>query len=350
MSKKKVFLNVSDLASYIGQNIYDYVTPFERVWKKVDELDFHKAIEHYQGTQMRNQVELKKMEFTRATLDSELQDQIITRRQHTIRTRKLENEIKDMKVKIEDCQDKINDISLTDRERLEQVVDTKIMDLIKDQNTETDIKRQVISNQLEDQRDKVTEREYKKLNKIADSYINKTHGTLKEDSAIQIYETRYSVTLDTSQSYHKKFLYETENRYWYLGGRVDGLTDEYVIEVKNRVKGFFSRLRPYEKTQIQIYMHILGMDQARLVEKLGNDIKVTQIYRDQEYIDWILKALKVFIDRFEDQFMKNNYERIRYVNKTDDEKRLYLNELYLDEIQRIDAESLDSVECVLEDL
>ena len=34
--QKKVFLYPSDIAAYIGQNQYDFVTPFERLWKRCD--------------------------------------------------------------------------------------------------------------------------------------------------------------------------------------------------------------------------------------------------------------------------------------------------------------------------
>ena len=36
MNKQKVFLYTSDIASYIGQNKWDYVTPFERLCKRCD--------------------------------------------------------------------------------------------------------------------------------------------------------------------------------------------------------------------------------------------------------------------------------------------------------------------------
>ena len=34
--QKKVFLYPSDIAAYIGQNQYDFVTTFERLWKRCD--------------------------------------------------------------------------------------------------------------------------------------------------------------------------------------------------------------------------------------------------------------------------------------------------------------------------
>ena len=32
--KKSIYLYCSEIASYIGQNKWDYVTPFERLWKR----------------------------------------------------------------------------------------------------------------------------------------------------------------------------------------------------------------------------------------------------------------------------------------------------------------------------
>ena len=42
--KKKLFLFTSDIAAFIGQNEYDFVTPFERLWKRCDPDGYNKII------------------------------------------------------------------------------------------------------------------------------------------------------------------------------------------------------------------------------------------------------------------------------------------------------------------
>ena len=45
MNKQKVFLYTSEIASYIGQNKWDYVTPFERLWKRCDKDNYNFILE-----------------------------------------------------------------------------------------------------------------------------------------------------------------------------------------------------------------------------------------------------------------------------------------------------------------
>ena len=45
MDKQKIFLYISEIASYIGQNKWDYVTPFERLWKRCDKDGYNLILE-----------------------------------------------------------------------------------------------------------------------------------------------------------------------------------------------------------------------------------------------------------------------------------------------------------------
>ena len=42
--KQKVFLYISEIAAYVGQNKYDSVTPFTRVWKRCDSQFYNESI------------------------------------------------------------------------------------------------------------------------------------------------------------------------------------------------------------------------------------------------------------------------------------------------------------------
>ena len=45
--KTKIFINISDVASYIGQNKWDFVKPFERLWKKCDSVNYQNILSNY---------------------------------------------------------------------------------------------------------------------------------------------------------------------------------------------------------------------------------------------------------------------------------------------------------------
>jgi hypothetical protein len=196
------------------------------------------------------------------------------------------------------------------------------------------------------------------MKKQGESFINKTHGTLKEDSAIQMYEDKFKVKLDTSQAFNKMLLKEvsTDSVFdWHICGKVDGLYNQtYIVEVKNRTKAFFNSLRDYEKTQIHLYMHMLGIPKAKLVEKLDNKIRITEIYEDKTYTTNILEYLGVFIASFEEKFLEREDAKALYVAKNADEKKHYIHQNFLTPVlnymnKKINDEN-DDKECMIDDL
>ena len=70
--KKKIFINISEIASYIGQNKWDYVTPFERIWKKCDKECYEKLLNESQNKINDKNEELNKLELEKNKLDLDL--------------------------------------------------------------------------------------------------------------------------------------------------------------------------------------------------------------------------------------------------------------------------------------
>jgi hypothetical protein len=153
----------------------------------------------------------------------------------------------------ESLETRIDKIDLTQEQRLKKQLGDDNINLVKSESIETDDKRKNIKEAKENL--SISDEKKKVLLKESESFINKTHGTLKEDSAIEIYEKRFDVKLDTSQEFFKKQIstINSKNFDWYIGGRLDGVyidkenpKNSYIIEVKNRTRGFFSALRDYE--------------------------------------------------------------------------------------------------------
>jgi hypothetical protein len=168
--------------------------------------------------------------------------------------------------------------------------------------------------------------------KQTESLINKTHGTLSEQSAIDIFQNKNNCKLDISQKYYKSLVIESNGINWFIGGKLDAIHDDYIVEVKNRTKGFFSYVRDYENTQIQLYLLLTDHKYAKLVEKFRESIKVTDIERDQYYIDKIFTCLKIFIKNME-LFINNKSLKMEYLFITnEDDKQKFLNKLYISEV------------------
>lgn len=360
--KKKIFLYISDIAAYIGQNNYDFVTPFERLWKRCDTADYSVIIESNKNNLVNLQLELKGLEKEKILLEDDLEQKRITKRQYNTLVKKKDDQIKKEIQKIDDLETKIDNIDLNQEQRLTKVIGKENINKIRSEKIETSNKKEDINALLESM--DITEDKRKILKKESESFINKTHGTLKEDSAIEMFEKRFSVKLDTSQVFYKHRLKISDySKFdWYIGGKMDGIyidpsgeKESYIVEVKNRMRGFFTSLRDYEKTQIHIYMYLLGIDLSKLVEKYENKIRITTIYKDNEYLKDVLEYINIFIANFEKEFLNNSEMKIKYVESDTYGKQKLLQNLYLNEIKnKINDKINDNLEsddeCLIDNL
>lgn len=341
MYKRAVYLNISDIASFIGQNKWDFVTPFERLWKRCDHAGYQTALATLQERLHVQKVELVKLEQEQMTLQSELEQKKITKRQFTIANSKIDAEKQELSVKVEDNVDKIEKIDLTQQQFLERVVGKELMTTMQDAVIETNDKRVHMQEAID--KLEVSKEKKENIRKQTESFINKTHGTIKEQGAIEMFEEKFKVKLDTTQDYFKRKIDAASANSafdWYIGGKMDGIfkdgedpSGNYVVEVKNRTKSFFSSIRDYELTQIQMYMWIADMPKAYLVEKYGNKIRTTRVYKDEAYLNNVLDYLKIFVSSFETDFLEQQEVKNDYVSHTDVEKKGILRRMYINRIQ-----------------
>lgn len=363
MNKQKVFLYTSDIASYIGQNKWDYVTPFERLWKRCDKDNYNLILEKTKRNINERNLQIKVLEREVEILNSDLLNKKITKRQWQTRTDKLDNQKSIVLGEISSLNERVDEIDLNQKQKLEKVLGKQNIESIESKDIETDNKRENVGKIIEKMQ--MTDTAKKNLIKETESFINKTHGTLKEESAIEIYEKKFNVKLNTSQEFYKCSLdnLDTSQFEWYIGGKVDGLyidnndrSKSYIVEVKNRTKGFFSTLRDYENTQIQLYMYMLDISFSKLVEKYNNNIRITLIYRDDNYINDILSYLNTFIHNFEKSFLNNNEKQTEFVLCDNDLKKVFLKKLYLNDITNkinikiLEMSNSNSTDCLIDDL
>ncbi|CAM9400436.1 unnamed protein product, partial [Sphacelaria rigidula] len=104
--------------------------------------------------------------------------------------------------------------------------------------------------------------------KPVDEAFNTMRGTQNEHKGIASYEKAKRVKLHGKNTqFHIKRIGETSTRTKVnVGGRVDGLTNDKVIEVKSRRHRFFSTLPLYEKVQVQAYMFLTDKPIAEVVQ------------------------------------------------------------------------------------
>jgi hypothetical protein len=360
--KFSIFLNISDIASFIGQNKWDYITPFERLWKKYDP-EYKKCLDEINNIISNKKSDLLLVEEEKNLLEKDLINKIITKRKYNKILKELDVKKLTTINNIENLTEKVNNISLTQSEQIEKELGKEIVNTINALSTDTNMKRKITNQHISklEIEGKIEKEHKEKLLKQTESLINKCHGTLHEESAITIFEKKYSVKLDTSQKYYKYKIVTKENYIWYIGGKMDGIyfdefdnSKNYIIEVKNRTKGFFSNLREYEKIQIQLYLLLTGFKQAKLVEKYKKNIRVTDILFEQQYINDILDYLLIFIDKVS-SFWTNYNIKIDYINLNENDKKKFLNKLYIDDIDNLrnkknEIKIIQADDCLLSDL
>ena len=351
----KIFIYASEIAGFIGQNTYDYTTCFQRLWSKVDQENYNLIINKNKDTLLKAKCELENIKIEKNTLDNDLETKKITKRQHTLKMNKLSETENIKKNESEKLETKIDNISLNQSERIQKVLGADSVVLIQNKTMDTETKRVNIIEQISllD----ISKEKKKVLLNETESFINKTHGTLKEDSAIDMFEKKFKVKLDTTQEFFKKEIMTIGENSYLIGGKLDGIyKNEYIVEVKNRTKGFFQQLRDYEKTQIHLYMYMLDINKAKLVEKFGNKLRITEIYFDNDYMEDILIYLGIFIKNFE-VFLSNNTLKEEFVACDTENKKKFIRNLYLNEINKKTQEKIldqlvsdsESEGCLIED-
>lgn len=353
--KKQIYINISDIASYINQNKWDYITPFDRIWKRCDYTGYNSCLNELNNTITIKTLDLEVIKNEKLAIDSQLINKKITKRQSTILLDKVKLKEKKINMEIKSASKNIDEITLTHQEKVQKEIGSELVDKINQVTLETNDKRTTVNNAIE--KLDISFQEKETLLAKTESLINKSHGVIKEDSAIDLFEKQFNVKLDVSQKYNKKLIKESDFGTYFLGGKCDGINDidNYVVEVKSRTKGFFTSLRDYEKSQIQIYMYILDLNNAKLVEYLAssNKIKVTNIKKDQEYIDNVLDLLGIFIKNFE-KFLNCSDLKMKYIKSSEEDKKEFLKDLYLLEIEnhmfKKHQKEQESKVCLIDDL
>jgi hypothetical protein len=149
-----------------------------------------------------------------------------------------------------------------------------------------------------------------KFNKSLNSLTNTNFGIKYESKGGELYEEKTNNKIIKTSKYYKTELFQIPNEYnmldtWGIGGKIDGilLPENIIIEIKNRVKNLFYKLRGYEKIQCFVYMFLLESKATDLVEVLKdkNDNSINIIRVDFNESFWekeIMLRLEDFISDF----------------------------------------------------
>ena len=102
--------------------------------------------------------------------------------------------------------------------------------------------------------------------------IYTTHGTRAEDNTADLDESN----LFTDEKFYSMKIIDIEGTIYEIVGRIDRYQENddgsrTLVEIKNRTKTLFKKVRDYEMIQVQTYLQMLGLEKARLVEQYNNE-------------------------------------------------------------------------------
>lgn len=281
MEVKKIFIPISQLATYINENPYGNLSQIlSGLWMKVDFNSYSQKLV---------QLEQKTGRCFKALTEWELMMELC------------DFFGLDLKERIKDSMK--NSESRGDLKRNQRA-------LIRDVN-------QISVQTAEDQEKKT------KLCSLITSFTNRGYGTQHEDSAVDLYSKQTGAVVSDQQKKVVKKIVTSQSPpvEWNLIGKIDGLAtfkdgSQKIVEIKNRTTRLFGVLKGYEKPQIQSYLKLTGHNEGHLVESLNIDkaktpygrqreIKIIPVTYEPEYWNFLKTRMAGFVNFFGD-FLKND--------------------------------------------
>lgn len=135
------------------------------------------------------------------------------------------------------------------------------------------------------------------------SKVYTTHGIRSEDKTSDKVEVDEKIKLIRDESFYQLNICEN----FHIVGRIDRIEEKadgtrVIVEIKNRTRRLFQKVPEYEYVQIQTYLQMLGLYQARHVEQFNSQLKMTDISRDDEF--WNTEVLPALIEFCKDFSLK----------------------------------------------
>ena len=119
------------------------------------------------------------------------------------------------------------------------------------------------------------------------SKVYTTHGTRSEDSTSHKVEAEENVKWVKDNAFYTHDVCELGEKKFVVVGKIDRIEErpdgsKVLVEIKNRTNRLFRKVPEYEMIQVQVYLQMLGLVHARLVEQYNNQVLSHDITRDEE--------------------------------------------------------------------
>lgn len=132
------------------------------------------------------------------------------------------------------------------------------------------------------------------------SKVYTTHGTRSEDKTSDKVEADEGSRLVRDDKFHQFEVCTIDDVKYVVMGKVDRIEErpdgsKVLVEIKNRTNRLFRSVPEYEFIQIQVYLQMLGLVHARLIEQYNNQVLSHDVTRDEEmWVNELLPELEKF--------------------------------------------------------
>ena len=138
------------------------------------------------------------------------------------------------------------------------------------------------------------------------SKVYTTHGTRSEDKTAEKVAIQENVSWVKDNAFYTHDVCELGDKKFVVVGKIDRIEErpdgsKVLVEIKNRANRLFRKVPEYEMIQVQMYLQMLGLAHARLVEQYNNQVLSHDITRDEEmWANVIVPGLEEFCHELND--------------------------------------------------
>ena len=135
------------------------------------------------------------------------------------------------------------------------------------------------------------------MNQYIQKDLRMRRGNIKESKNIDTLQEKKQIKVKQRNSkMYTKELVRTDKYCIILKGKVDGISDDTVVEAKNRQNRLFMELRDYERVQLEAYMFLTGYNKSVLTEHYNDTSNQIHYLHDEGFWQLCVDSTIQFID------------------------------------------------------
>jgi len=137
------------------------------------------------------------------------------------------------------------------------------------------------------------------LNESMKHDIRMSRGNIKENNNLNIIQSKKNIKINQRNSkIYAKDLYNDPNNIYkiIIRGKIDGISDNAIVETKNRTKRLFNVIPDYEKVQLESYMFLTDFNKCIHIEHYNDEENMTDYSKNIEFWEDCKRKIINYID------------------------------------------------------